>query len=115
MLEFILPAYNPGSQQGYFQTYLNGLVSGIPSILRTQMILFVIIAALTLFLKNRMGLKLVRDFGSLIILALVSSFIIRYFLHPVMEDRFLLACYLLTLVEFYKTLAQNSPSSRNTV
>ena len=78
------------------------------------MILFTLISALTIFLRKQRGHNIAIDFESLMILALVASFVVRYLLHPVMEDRFLIAGYLIILVGFYKTLAQNLSSSRNT-
>jgi hypothetical protein len=87
------------------QNYIDGLSNGLNSILDSQLPLFVLIAIVTLFLMKRSGIHLTKDVWSLLILATIGTFIVRFFLHPDVEDRFFIACYLIIILGLCKIMA----------
>ncbi len=61
---------------------------------------------ITLYGRFRLGHYLIRDQGSLLLVSVMTSFLIRYLLHPVVEDRFLLPGYLLILFIAWLTITE---------
>lgn len=96
--EFLLPA-NPFSWSA-------GLWTGLNSLISSQTVIFTLLALVTLLLRRKPNSRFFDDLWSLFIMAALATFIIRYLLHPVVEDRFLIACYLLILIGFSKTLME---------
>ncbi len=64
------------------------------------------LGVITLYGRFRLGHYLIRDQGSLLLLSAMTSILIRYLLHPVVEDRFLLPGYLLILLITWQTITE---------
>lgn len=92
------------STSEFIRNYGSSLVSGITSLLSTLMILFSIIAAATIYIRKKSGYEIMTDLWSQLMLAVVATFAIRFLLHPVVEDRFLISCYLIIMMGLCKTL-----------
>lgn len=106
MKEFLFPGPSEST------SWSAGLWAGLNSLIASQTVIFIFLALVTLFLRIKTNPPLFDDLWSLLIMAALASFIIRYLLHPVVEDRFQIACYLLILIGFSKTLMQlHKPNS----
>lgn len=85
------------------QNYFILLVKGIYDSRFAAFSLFVLLALLALIMRKTTGL-LTSDFEGGIILLLLLNMLVRYLLHPIIEDRFFAAHYLLITVIFIKTI-----------
>ncbi len=98
---------NPDSQnsESLIQNYGSSLVSGFNSILSSQLLFFTFIAIITIFLMRKSGQNLFKDVWPLLILGVIGTFVVRYFLHPDIEDRSLISGYLIIIVGFCRELS----------
>lgn len=82
--------------------YLTSVRMGLPTIWQTSALVFMTLGMTGLFLrrKNPRGSG---DLWSMLMVAAMASMIIRYLLHPVIEDRFLVTEYLLIIMGLCKT------------
>ena len=81
--------------------------TGLGSVFHSYTYLAIGLAFITLYYRrSRLGYSIFRDLGSLLLLSAMASFLIRYLLHPVVEDRFLLPGYLLILLVLWQTIAE---------
>ena len=86
------------------QHYVSALKSGFHSVMISQTVIMVFFAAFTLFLRKKYTHQILDDLWSLLIIAALANFIVRYVLHPIVEDRFLIACYLIIIIGFCSTI-----------
>ena len=86
------------------QRYFLSVRSGLTSLINSQTFIFLFLAAVTLYLrmKNR---EIFNDRWSPLIVAAIATMVARYLLHPVVEDRFQISCYLLVIIGFCKTVS----------
>ncbi|MEO6169003.1 MAG: hypothetical protein ABIO46_01695, partial [Chitinophagales bacterium] len=89
--------YNPGVQ------YLVLLVKGIYGSRYSVISLFLLLAMVLFFISKNMVTS-EKKFELQIVFLLLLNIGVRYLLHPVIEDRFLVAHYLIITVIFLKTL-----------
>ena len=82
------------------------LRDGFTSIPSSQVMLFTFLALATLLLRKRSGVALLSDQWSLLVIVSIASVFVRYLLHPVIEDRFLIANYLVVLMGFCTTMSE---------
>lgn len=102
---YTTPSYSPSwNSKERMANYGLSLRDGLTSVLSSQIILFTLLALVTLFLQKRSGTQLLKNQWSLLIIASVASITIRYLLHPVVEDRFLIGSYLIVTMGFCVTL-----------
>ena len=95
--------------------YMNSLTDGLNSIMNSQTIVMMFLAVTSLFMRVKMGYSLSNDLWSLLVISSLATFVLRYLLHPVIEDRLMLACYLVIIIGFCKTIREVLPSrSRRT-
>ena len=87
---------NPAVQ--YFVLLIKGIYSSRYALLS----LFLLLAMTTFFLRKASGKE--SDFENRIVLLLLFNILLRYLLHPVIEDRFLIVHYLVITIIFMKTL-----------
>lgn len=80
------------------------LVKGIYSSRYSVVSLFLLFAGVILFLRN--AAERGSDFESRVIVLLLFNMLLRYLLHPVIEDRFLIVHYLVITIIFMKTLVE---------
>lgn len=86
------------------QQYVSALKKGLHSIMISHTVIMIFFAAVALFLRRKFGYQISNDIWSLLIVAALATFIVRYFLHPIVEDRFLIACYLIFIIGFCSTI-----------
>ncbi len=80
--------------------------TGLRSVFHSYTYLAIGLGVITLYGRLRLVHYIIRDLGSLLLLSAMSSFLIRYLLHPVVEDRFLLPGYLLILFIAWQTITE---------
>jgi hypothetical protein len=85
------------------QNYFILLVKGIYDSRFAAFPLFVLSALITIIIRRRTHL-LTSDFEAGIILLLLLNMLVRYLLHPLIEDRFFAAHYLLITIIYIKTI-----------
>ena len=113
---FTTPSYSSSwSASSMIENYGGGLWGGVNSIVNSQTSIFVFLAVITLYLRSKDNRKLTTDFWSLLILSTLATFILRFLLHPIIEDRFQITSYLIIIIAFCKTIshlhATKSPSN----
>lgn|GEM_PF-1487263 len=110
ILEFLLPTMPFGSNIPG-QHYLPGLIQGLGSVLHSYTLVFMGLGVITLAIRRHA----LTDNGSLLVLAAISSMVVRYLLHPVIEDRFHLPAYLLIYLILVETVVEKLyPASSRT-
>jgi hypothetical protein len=92
--------YLPGAQSAS-----NPWLKGWTSLWHSYTILFLILSAGGIWMNRQVGTT---DFKSFLLLASTVSIIIRYLLHPVVEDRFHLPAYLLILMAVWAILMEKA-------
>ncbi len=103
---FTVPAYSKEWSTGELvSNYIHGLRAGIYSIVNSQTWVILLLGSLGLYIQKQRGFSLFRDYWCLLILASIIAIALRYLLHPVLEDRFLIASYLIVLMGFCHALA----------
>lgn len=97
------------SPRDWVLNYGQSLWSGIDSAVHSYLILFTFIALITLYLRMKRR-EISKDLWSILILGTLGIFIIRYLLHPIVEDRMLISFYLLIIMGFCKTINEIAAS-----
>ncbi len=102
------------NHHSFFFLYFSGLINGLlASLLYSTIVIMTFIFAVTVYLK-RIVLKARWSDPALFLLLLVQAHImLRYVLHPVVEDRFIIANYIIILISFIKSVidvTQHVPS-----
>ncbi len=81
--------------------YLTSVRMGLPTIWQTSALVFMTLGMTGLFLRRKNPRS--GDLWSMLLVAAMASMIIRYLLHPVIEDRFMVTEYLLIIMGLCKT------------
>lgn len=111
---FTTQSYSPSwGTTELIQHYLSALTGGLHSIMISHTVIIILFATMTLFLRKKSTGQILNDLWSLLIIATLSTFIVRYFLHPIVEDRFLIACYLIIIIGFCSTIRDVLHSKSN--
>jgi len=96
-----------------FSEYILLLVRGIHDTVHATVSLFLFLGIVTMSYRRR-TLPLKSDFEGQVILLLLINILLRYLLHPVLDDRFLVAHYLVITILFIKTfLKKNEIAAHN--
>ncbi len=82
--------------------YLVSLKIGLPSFWQSYALVFMILGFVVLFFRHKKDPDR-RDLWSWLIIMAMAAMVVRYLLHPVIEDRFLVASYLLIIMGSCKT------------
>ncbi len=102
---FTGPDYSPTWNFNSIRThYGQSLSNGLRTILHSYLGLFLFLGTAGLIMKKLSGMLHPRDFWSILPLGLMASLLPRYLLHPIIEDRFLIALYLLLFISFAASL-----------
>jgi hypothetical protein len=83
--------------------YVVLLAKGMYSSQHSMITIFLLLAFATILLRRSLN-SIQKDFESQIIMLLLLHMLLRYFLHPTIEDRFLLVHYLVIVIIFIKTI-----------
>lgn len=106
---FTLPSYySSQSMPGMMERYGRGLWYGLNSVMNSQTVIFSFLAVVTVYLGAK-GNKITDNLWSLLMIATLAAFILRYLLHPMMEDRFQITSYLIIIIGFCKTISNQLP------
>ncbi|MEW6511982.1 MAG: hypothetical protein AB1428_13605 [Bacteroidota bacterium] len=97
-----------GLLSGYWVTLTNGLRSLTLSALAP--VVFVAVCTLYIRVSGKPARRL--DPSSVLLLVILAHVFVRFLLHPVVEDRFLIANYLVVAILFLKTLVEVLPGRR---
>jgi len=87
-----------------FIVYLSGLRHGLPSFINSSAMQFIFLAVVTLGIQLQQGNKILNNLWAQLTLASLISMLLRYGLHPWVEDRFLIPVYLTILISFVYSL-----------
>lgn len=92
-----------GISKNSLTQYFILLVKGLYGTHYSMISLILLLVTITGIVRLRLS-SVRRDFDLQIILLLVANILLRYLLHPVIDDRFLIAHYLIIILVFLKTI-----------
>jgi hypothetical protein len=108
---FTHPSYSPAWEAAELMPhYLSGLIGGFGTVLHSQAALFLVLGAAVLWLRR--GQK--SDFWSLMVIACWLTFLVRYLLHPLVEDRFLVSAYIIVIIAICQSIGSRRASLKRT-
>ena len=106
---FTVPGYSEAwTANELIKNYLLGLRTGINSMINSHAWIFAVVAVLALYIRGRQGIAISKDLWSLLMMSAMVAVVARYLMHPVLEDRFLIASYLVVFIGLCKTIASTS-------
>jgi hypothetical protein len=91
------------SIQEQLRHYLLGLKNGLASLSNSMTVVFLLLAAIGVYFRGKYKDR--RDLWTLLMIMAATAMAGRYLLHPVMEDRFMIASYTIIIVGLSKTLS----------
>jgi hypothetical protein len=106
---FTHPSYSPAWEAAeLLPNYLASVVHGSGTILRSQAVMCILAGTVVVFLKRQRDQDIRRDFWTLIVIACWITMLIRYLLHPVVEDRFLVTGYVIVIIAACQSISRRS-------
>jgi hypothetical protein len=98
--------------QSWLGAYAKGILHGLASLMHSSIALFLIIAAGTFYVGSVRQKNEGHNSTALLLLLILFHILLRFVLHPIVEDRFLVADYLLILIILVMTLHENHEHHR---
>ena len=107
---FTTPSYSSSwSAAEMLSGYGQGLWGGLNSFVNSQTSVFIFLATITLYLRTKANYKITTDFWSLLLIGILATIMVRFLLHPVIEDRFQITPYLIIIIALCKTISHLTP------
>jgi hypothetical protein len=88
----------------WLSAYSRGALHGLRALMHTSISFFVMVAFVGLYVKSGSREGLWHNAESTLLLAILFHMLLRFILHPIIEDRFVVADYLLILIVFLMTI-----------
>ena len=110
---FTIPSYSSSwNNSEMIKNYGTGLRSGLNSIVNSNTFILSFLAITTLYLNSKQNQKILLDFWSLLTIGALATFMVRFLLHPIIEDRFQVPAYLIIIIGFCKYIGNQGPMNK---
>ena len=88
----------------WLMVYVKGVVRGLANLMHSGVAFFLIVAVATFYIGSSSHQRTWRNPVPLLLLCIVFHVALRFLLHPIVEDRFIIADYLLILIVLLMTM-----------